>query len=160
MTVARASRAVRDDDTQAFDQARRQARDARRSRRRWDVLLVVGLGGAIGTLLRFAVSEALPHDAGQFPWSTLLVNVVGCVAIGALLVMITETAIPHRLLRPFVAVGVLGGLTTFSTYAVDAVDLARAGHPRLAVLYLVGTVLVCLAAVLAGAVGARRIVVQ
>lgn len=119
------------------------------------MLAVVGLGGALGTLLRHGVSVWLPHAAGQVPWSTLLVNVVGCGVIGAFMVAITETAVSHRLLRPFVGVGVLGGLTTFSTYAVDVVELVLAGRPRLALGYLAGTVLATLAAVVLGVVGMR-----
>ncbi len=121
----------------------------------WTVLAMIGIGGAIGTLLRYGASALLPGGADGFPWPTLLVNVVGCAAIGAFMVAINETGIAHPLLRPFVAVGVLGGMTTFSTYVVDAVHLVLAGRPWLAVLYLAGTMLLALAAVLAGVASTR-----
>ena len=122
---------------------------------RWSVLAVIGLGGALGSLLRYGAASWLPHAEGEFPWSTLLVNAVGCAAIGAFMAVIMEVAVAHRLLRPFVGVGVLGGLTTFSTYAVDVVQLVLAGRPRLALAYLFGTVAAALAAVVLGLVGTR-----
>lgn len=125
--------------------------------RRWDVLAVVGLGGALGSLARYGVSVWLPPGGGRFPWSTLLVNVAGCAAIGALMAVIAETAVAHRLLRPFVGVGVLGGLTTFSTYAVDVAQLVVAGRPRLALAYLAATVAAALAAVALGLLGTRAL---
>jgi CrcB protein len=121
------------------------------------VLAVIGLGGALGALLRDRVSGVLPHAAGQLPWSTLLVNVVGCALIGVFMAVITERAVSHRLLRPFVGVGVLGGLTTFSTYAVDVVELVLAGRPRSALGYLARTVVAALAAVVLGVVGMRAV---
>ncbi|WP_188990230.1 fluoride efflux transporter FluC [Saccharopolyspora thermophila] len=121
-----------------------------RARAPWDVLAVVAVGGAIGSLLRYGAALAWPG-----PWSTLLVNVVGCLAVGALMHVITELVTTHRLVRPFVGVGVLGGFTTFSTYVADAVHLVFDHRPALALAYLVGTVVACLAAVVAGMVAAR-----
>jgi CrcB protein len=122
-----------------------------RARAPWDVLAVVAAGGALGSLLRYAASLAWPG-----PWSTLLVNVIGCVAIGVLMHMITELVTAHRLVRPFLGVGILGGFTTFSTYVADAVHLVLDHQPAVALGYLVGTVLSCLLAVLAG-VGLTRL---
>lgn len=121
---------------------------------RWDVLGVVAAGGAIGSLLRYAATLVLPN-AASFPWSTLLVNIVGCFVIGVLMFVITEVVTAHRLVRPFVGVGILGGLTTFSTYVTDAVKLVAAGRPGLALSYLVITALASLAAVVAGLATAR-----
>ncbi|MGI8309077.1 fluoride efflux transporter FluC [Saccharopolyspora hattusasensis] len=116
----------------------------------WDVLAVVAAGGTLGSLLRYGASLAWPG-----PWSTLLVNVVGCVAIGVLMHVITELVVAHRLLRPFLGVGVLGGFTTFSTYVADAVHLVFDRQPAVALAYLVGTVLACLFAVFVGVLSAR-----
>lgn len=114
-----------------------------------DVGLVIAAGGALGALARYAVALALP--AAGFPWATLLVNVSGSLAIGVLMVLLTEVAgRPHRLARPFVGVGLLGGYTTFSTYAVDAHLLAGSGALGAAALYVIGTVVGALLAVEAG----------
>ncbi|GAA2815898.1 CrcB family protein [Saccharopolyspora taberi] len=127
-----------------------EARPRRRARVPWDLLGAVAVGGSIGSLLRHGASLLWPG-----PWSTLLVNAVGCVAIGVLMHVITEVVSTHRLVRPFLGVGVLGGFTTFSTYVADAIRLVAGHRPGLALAYLLGTVLVALAAVVAGVALAR-----
>ena len=117
------------------------------------VLAVIAAGGALGSLARYGVNLALPHSGG-FPVSTLLENVVGCFVLGALLVVLTELRRPHRLVRPFLGTGVLGGFTTFSTYAVDAVTRDSAA---VAALYLVGTLALALTASWAGVTLTRRL---
>jgi CrcB protein len=129
-------------------------------RLRPDVLAVIAVGGVLGAEARYAVGALLPHTADGWPWSTLLVNVSGCVLIGALMVVITELAYGHRLLRPFLGVGVLGGYTTFSTATVETLALMTAGHPAAAIAYTVATpvlaVLGCGAGVLAARLAAGR----
>jgi CrcB protein len=121
-------------------------------------ILAVALGGAVGAVARHGLAVAVPHRAGEFPWATLVTNLAGCVLIGALMVLLTETtAPPHRLVRPFLGVGVLGGFTTFSTYAVEVQQLLETGHPWVAAAYLTGTVTGALAAVQVGIVTARVI---
>jgi CrcB protein len=110
--------------------------------------LAAALGGALGALARWGVATALPHRDGAFPWATLLVNLTGCLLIGVLLAAVLSQPGVHRLARPFLAVGVLGGYTTYSTFAVDAVVLWP--RPGLAVLYVLASVLGGLAAVAAG----------
>ncbi|WP_199431671.1 fluoride efflux transporter FluC [Qaidamihabitans albus] len=124
---------------------------------RWDVLAVIAAGGALGSLARHGVAEALPHPRGGFAVSTLLANVSGCLLIGVLMVAITQAAQPHRLLRPFLGIGVLGGFTTFSTYVLDGVESALAGRFGVALLYTAGSVLASLAAVILGMLGARAL---
>lgn len=130
---------------------------------RRDVLAVIALGGAVGAGLRHAVSEAVPRAAGEFPWATLAVNVSGCLALGALMVVLLETRPHARYLRPLLGVGLLGGYTTFSAYALEVRDLVDAGQAGTAGAYLLGSVAGGLLAVqlglLAGALGlaaARR----
>lgn len=115
-----------------------------------DTLAVIAAGGALGGAARYALLLLAPHGGTGFPWATFLENAAGSFAIGALMVLLTEVARPHRLVRPFLGVGVLGGFTTFSTYAVDVVALEQAGAARVALLYLFATVAVSLASVLAG----------
>jgi CrcB protein len=119
------------------------------------VLVAVSAGGALGALARYGIGLAAPTPAGGFPWATFAINVAGCAAIGALLVLTTEVWTPHRLARPFLAVGVLGGFTTFSTYALEARGLLVGGSVGLAVAYLLGTLLAALVAVQCGVAGVR-----
>jgi CrcB protein len=116
----------------------------------WAVLAVVSAGGVVGALGRYGLSAAWPHRPGGFPWATFTVNVTGCLLIGVLMVLITEVWAAHRLLRPFLGTGLLGGYTTFSTYSVEVQQLVAAGAARTALLYLAGTLVTALGAVYAG----------
>jgi fluoride exporter len=124
---------------------------------RASVLAAVAVGGIVGAEARYGLGVALPHDPDRWPWSTLLVNASGCLLIGVLLVVLLELTRPHPLLRPLLGVGVLGGYTTFSTYAVDVLALAQAGRPALAVGYFLLTPVLALAAVAAGATATRAV---
>jgi CrcB protein len=125
------------------------------SRSHQAVVAVVSVGGGVGAVARYGMSELLPTLPGQFPWGTFLTNVLGCFLIGVLMVLVTEVLPAHRLLRPFLGVGVLGGFTTFSTYAVEFRGLLQPGSVPMAFAYLAGTVLCALLAVILG-VGLTR----
>ena len=75
----------------------------------------VAIGGVIGALARHQVGRWWPTKLDSFPAATLFINLLGCLVIGAFLVLITERFTPHPLTRPFVGTGILGGFTTFST---------------------------------------------
>ncbi|WP_405684217.1 fluoride efflux transporter CrcB [Streptomyces sp. NBC_01387] len=113
----------------------------------WPVLAVVSVGGAIGASARYGAALIWPTAPAGFPWTTLVVNVVGCAVIGVFMVVISDVWAAHRLVRPFFGTGVLGGFTTFSTYAVDIRRLLEGGHARTGVAYLGLTLLAALAAV-------------
>ena len=121
------------------------------------LLLVIALGGALGAAARYGAGLAWPTAADAFPWTTLLVNVVGCALMGVLMVLVTERFVAPPLLRPFLGTGVLGGFTTFSTYAVDADRLFRLDAAGPATLTLVLTLVLDVAAVWAGAGAARAL---
>ncbi|MFJ9467128.1 fluoride efflux transporter CrcB [Streptomyces caniferus] len=123
----------------------------------WPVIGAVAAGGAIGATARYGAALLWPTDSGAFPWTTLAVNAVGCALMGVLMVVITEVRPAHRLVRPFLGTGVLGGFTTFSTYAVDIQRLTDAGRPAAALAYLAGTVLVALTAVWGAVTGTRAL---
>jgi CrcB protein len=124
--------------------------------RRWDVTVAIAVGGVLGALVRSSVSAAWPHAPGAFPWATFSINVAGCALIGALMAVVTEVVgRPHRLARPFLGVGVLGGFTTFSTYTVDIQRLITDGHPLVALADLFGTLGAALIAVQVGIVAVR-----
>ncbi|BCK68647.1 putative fluoride ion transporter CrcB 1 [Streptomyces libani subsp. rufus] len=126
-------------------------------RGQWPVIGVVAVGGGIGAAARYGAGLVRPTGEGSFPWTILAVNVVGCALMGVLMVMVTEVWPAHRLLRPFLGTGVLGGFTTFSTYAVDIQRLIDARHPAQAMAYLAGTLLAALAAVWGAVTGTRAL---
>lgn len=107
-------------------------------------LAAVALGGAAGALLRWLLELALPSTVGGWPWATLLANVLGCAALAWLVVHDDRHGHPSWL-RPGIGTGLLGGFTTFSTYAVQVAVLGQGGAP-LALAYLVLTPLLCVAA--------------
>ncbi|TXS46475.1 fluoride efflux transporter CrcB [Streptomyces sp. uw30] len=121
------------------------------------VVAVVALGGAIGATARYAVSLWWPAQPGGFPWATFWTNVVGCAVIGVFMVVITDVRSAHRLVRPFFGTGVLGGFTTFSTYAVDIQKLVDGGHPRTGLAYLAATLIAALTAVWLATAATRRV---
>jgi CrcB protein len=82
-------------------------------------VLVIAGGGGLGSMARYGLSRLWPPDPGHIPWSTLTINVLGSLLLGMLIVAVTEIWRPHRLVRPLLGTGVLGGFTTFSTFAVE-----------------------------------------
>ena len=138
----------------------RAERAARHRRREARVLAVIAAGGAAGAVARFAISRAWPTTPGGFPAATFVINVAGCALIGALMVLVTDVWPRRRLVRPFLATGVLGGFTTFSSYTVDIQTLNAGHHADIALLYTLSTALAALAAVWATAVATRRLVTR
>ncbi|HET7533998.1 MAG TPA: fluoride efflux transporter CrcB [Nocardioidaceae bacterium] len=126
-------------------------------RSRWDVLLVISMGGALGSLARWGVGELLPWSGEDFPWATFIENVSGGFLLGILMVFLLDVLPPRRYLRPFLGVGLLGGYTTFSTYMLETRELLYSGHVVTAVAYLGGSLLVGLVAVWLG-IGTARLV--
>ncbi|NUP17009.1 MAG: CrcB family protein [Streptomyces sp.] len=130
-------------------------------RRAWrtqaPIVAVVALGGAVGATARYAGALWWPAQPGGFPWATFWTNVVGCAVIGVFMVVITDVWAAHRLVRPFFGTGVLGGFTTFSTYAVDIQKLVDGGHPRTGLAYLAATPVAALTAVWLAVVTTRRV---
>ncbi|WP_431932357.1 FluC/FEX family fluoride channel [Micromonospora sp. RP3T] len=120
------------------------------------VLGVIAAGGVLGALARAGAQAAAPHPPTGLPWATFGVNVTGCLLIGVLMAVLTARP-AGPLVRPFLGVGVLGGFTTFSAYAVDAQRLVTAGAPGTALVYLAMTVLAALLAVAAGDVVTGRL---
>lgn len=101
------------------------------------LLLVIGLGGALGALLRALAGRLIQTD---FPIATLLVNVMGSGLLAAAWVYLPETS---PLWRAFIGTGLCGALTTFSTFILETVLLFRNGFRRQAVLYVLATVVLC-----------------
>ena len=122
-----------------------------------DALLAVALGGLLGSTLRYAVSLAMPHEASQWPGSTLLVNLLGAFCLGMLLASLSQLgpdAGRRQLLRLALGTGLLGSLTTYSTLALDVVQLLESRQAAMAggyaALSVVAGVLAATLGVLAG----------
>lgn len=120
------------------------------------LLLGIAAGGAAGSLGRYAVGLGLPHPAGSFPWSTLVVNLTGALAMGLLVAYLLGRPGSHRLARPVVGVGVLGGWTTFSAFAIDVVTLLETGHGGEAAAYMLASFLGGVLAVTLGSTVGQR----
>jgi CrcB protein len=114
--------------------------------------IAVASGGALGSMARHAVTRFVLHEWPllRFPAATLIVNLVGCVVIGALAGAIASGQLTMRAQwREFVFVGLLGGFTTFSAFGLDTLTLLRAGEPAQAVANVLVQVLGGLAGVYA-----------
>ncbi len=118
----------------------------------WKLACLLALGGALGTLGRYAVAQLAAPMSEALPWGTILINVTGSFLIGA---FATLTFAQGRFplgdgARMFVMVGFCGGFTTFSAFSLQTLDLLRTGAPLRALLNVLVSVLACLAAVAAG----------
>jgi fluoride exporter len=134
----------------------RSTRPERRPGQR-DIVAAIALGGGLGSTARYLIATALPVHPGSFPWSTFTINLSGCFAIGVLMAFVLEIWPPRRYARPFLGIGVLGGFTTFSTFAVEVRGLAAHGAWALAGAYALSSLAGGLAAVLCGGALARLI---
>jgi CrcB protein len=114
-------------------------------------LALIGLAGAVGTLLRAGCSGLVTRLLGPgFPWGTLAVNVAGSFAFGAIMGWVrSRHAVPDSV-ETVLLIGLLGGFTTYSSYAFQSVELLEGGRPIHALGYMLATNLVALAAAWAG----------
>ena len=113
--------------------------------------LLVAIAGAAGTLLRYLAGGWLARaTGGTFPWETLVINIVGCLAIGVIAGMLDKGAMLPPPLRMSLMVGFIGGFTTFSTFALDAFRLVSAGQWASSLGYIILSNLAGFAAVIAG----------
>lgn len=103
----------------------------------WQQLGLVMAGGALGSALRFVIGDAMLQRFGQgFPWGTLSANFIGAFAAGYLLVWLQQRGGNVTLLRAFLVVGLLGGLTTFSSLMLESLVFARSDRGGMVPLYL------------------------
>ena len=120
--------------------------------------LLVGIGGALGALARFGAQNWIGALANGFPVATFLVNIAGSIAMGVLIGVLAKfTPQYQNEIRLFVAVGIFGGFTTFSSFSLDAITLIERGDVMLAGIYIVGSVLLSLAGLWMGMLAMRVI---
>jgi fluoride exporter len=126
-------------------------------RAQWDRrrALAIAIGGAAGAATRWAVVTSF--ETGPFPWPVLAINVAGSLLLGVLLAEEWSHRRARLLLHEFGAIGFCGGMTTFSTFAVEVVDLSRDGHTATAVVYAAASVVTAIAGVVVGAAALRRL---
>lgn len=115
------------------------------------VYLAVAVGGALGALARHSLDRLIERRfTSLFPWSTFAINLSGCLLIGVLIAALVDRHGTPAWLRVGLVVGLVGGYTTFSTFAQETLDLLEDGQAGLAFAYAAGSVCVGVAAVFAG----------
>ncbi|MES2055892.1 MAG: fluoride efflux transporter CrcB [Pseudomonadota bacterium] len=114
-------------------------------------LLLVMAGGAVGSGARFLTGRAtLAWFGPSYPWGTLAVNLIGGFLMGALVGTLARVSVPGENWRLLLAVGVLGGFTTFSAFSLDTVVMLQRGDLSMAALYVLASVIGSIAALFAG----------
>jgi len=124
------------------------------------MLALVMLGGAVGVTARWQVNEAFTPKPGHWPWATFAINVVGSVLLGLLLETLLRSGPDagwRRGIRVGAGTGLLGGFTTYSTFIVETDRLVAAGHPWIGAAYALVSIVVGVAAAVAGIALARRL---
>ncbi|MCF3650926.1 fluoride efflux transporter CrcB [Synoicihabitans lomoniglobus] len=111
-------------------------------------LLLIGLGGALGSMSRALISVGVP--AGKLPWGTMTANVVGSLIIGLALGRLGDAAGEQSPWHGFVVIGFCGGFTTFSSFSWQTLEHLRSGQAGTAFTHVVVSVAVCLLATWAG----------
>ena len=122
----------------------------------WQAIAAVAVGGGLGAVTRFLVANwFVQRLGGGFPWGTFFINISGALVIGFVLQLAQTRVGLNPYARAFVATGILGGYTTFSTYAFEMYTLSREAFSLQSVWYGFGSVLAGVSAVYVGVVLAR-----
>lgn len=112
--------------------------------------LIVGAGGFIGAVCRYLIGLIPLREGAVFPFKTFAINILGCFIIG----IIAALAVKNNSLSPriilFLKVGICGGFTTFSSFALESSDLIKSGNAFIALLYIILSIAVGVIAVFAG----------
>ncbi len=121
-------------------------------------VLAIAAGGAVGSVLRFWMSTWVHSFAGRsFPYGTLTVNVLGCLAMGFLFVLFLDRLSDNNVLRAGILIGVLGGFTTFSSFSIETFNLIEQGAWLRAVVNVTGSLLLCVGATWVGVILGRQV---
>lgn len=114
-------------------------------------------GGMLGALARVGLVQAIPATAGRWPWATLVINVSGSFLLGYLATRLQERLPQSTYRRPLLGTGFCGAYTTFSTVQLEVVEMVDAGHPGLALAYVVVSLTAGFVAVWAATAIVRRV---
>jgi len=121
-------------------------------------VLAIAAGGALGSVLRYGMSTWVYALTGRgFPYGTLVVNVLGCLAMGILFVLFIERMGTSAVWRAGLLIGVLGGFTTFSTFSIETFNLIEQGDMAKAAGNMAASLVLCVSATWLGVVLARQI---
>ena len=119
-------------------------------------ILLVGLGGGVGSILRYLTSVVVTkYFQSNFPLGTFVVNILGCLIIGILIGLFDKQQLPNPDLRLLFITGFCGGFTTFSAFAAENINLFQSGHSLTALLYIGASIFVSLFFVWLGMVVVR-----
>jgi len=121
-------------------------------------VIAIAVGGAFGSVLRYGLSTWVHTLVGRgFPYGTLAVNVLGCLAMGFLFVLLVERMGESVLWRAGLLIGVLGGFTTFSTFSIETFNLIEQGAMAKAAANMAASLVLCVGATWLGVILARQI---
>ena len=121
-------------------------------------VLAIAAGGAFGSVLRFWMSTWVHSFAGrEFPYGTLTVNVLGCLAMGFLFVLFVDRFSDNTVLRAGILIGVLGGFTTFSSFSIETFNLIEQGEIVRALLNIFASLILCVSATWLGVIIGRQL---
>jgi CrcB protein len=126
----------------------------------WRLLIAIFLGGVIGAAARALLTEVLPPERGEWPWATFGANVVGSFLLGYFATRLQERLPPSTFRRPLLGTGICGALTTFSTFQVELLRMAREHDVALLVGYASASVAGCFVAVYLATAATRRVRVR
>ena len=110
--------------------------------------LLVGLGGSIGAILRYLIIVIWKTE--NFPYNTLFINIVGSLLIGIVFALSEKTDLINENIKLFLATGICGGFTTFSTFSAENFQLIKSGEYTIAALYIFASLALCIAATFIG----------
>jgi len=121
-------------------------------------VIAIAVGGALGSVMRYGLSTWVHSFAGRgFPYGTLAVNVLGCLAMGVLFVLLVERMGASAVWRAGLLIGVLGGFTTFSTFSIETFNLIEQGAMTKAAGNIAASLILCVGATWFGVILARQI---
>jgi CrcB protein len=121
-------------------------------------VIAIAVGGAFGSVLRYGLSTWVHTFAGRgFPYGTLAVNVLGCLAMGILFVLLVERMGASAVWRAGLLIGVLGGFTTFSTFSIETFNLIEQGAMAKAAGNMAASLILCVGATWLGVILARQL---
>jgi CrcB protein len=114
-------------------------------------ILLIGLGGGIGSIMRYLTSMLVAKQVSSvFPWATFVVNIIGCLVAGIILGVLERQQVLNSDLKFLLITGFCGGYTTFSAFSVENIQLLQSGHSLIALLYISISILLGVMAVWVG----------